>query len=61
MAWYVGHEEGRCAASCWRGKPESPLATKARCKRVLGHPGPHQDDNGNWFTGTGSDSQIRRR
>lgn len=58
MVWYVGHEENRCTASCWRGKPDSPLARKARCKDVVGHAGAHKDENGNRFTGTGQDAKV---
>jgi hypothetical protein len=49
----------RCPATCWKGDPDDKMASKARCKWVLGHQGTeHLDENGNRFFGTGKDSVI---
>lgn len=48
----------RCTATSWKGDPASSLAPKGRCKKLATHDGPHRDENGNNFEGSGTDSKV---
>lgn len=47
------NKDQNCPVSCWRGAPGHRMEAAAKCKRIAGHAGWHEDKNGNHFDDAG--------